>query len=80
MDYVAGRRSTKLIFARFTSMRILWNVELDNGDNNGDNIDTSILMIMKMVGWPDLDGDIRISSQGNLWKEIKFYEERILTR
>ena len=44
MDYVAGRRSTKLIFARFTSMRILWNVELDDGDNNGDNIDTSILI------------------------------------
>ena len=41
MDYVAGRRSTKLIFARFTSMRILWNVELDNGDN----IDTSILIL-----------------------------------
>ena len=80
MDYIAGRRSTKLIFARFTSMRIVWNVELGDGDNNGDNIDTSILMIMKMVGWPDLDGDIRISSQGNLWKEIKFYEERILTR
>ena len=80
MDYVAGRRSTKLIFARFTSMRILWNVELDNGDNNGDNIDTSILMIMKMVGWPDLDGDTRVFSQGNLCKEIKFYEERILTR
>ena len=55
-------------------------MELGDGDNNGDNIDTSILMIMKMVGWPDLDGDIRISSQGNLWKEIKFYEERILTR
>ena len=45
MDYVAGRRSTKLIFARFTSMRILWNVELDDGDNNGDNIDTSILIL-----------------------------------
>ena len=44
MDYVAGRRSTKLIFARFTSMRIVWNVELDDGDNNGDNIDTSILI------------------------------------
>ena len=44
MDYVAGRRSTKLIFDRFTSMRILWNVELDDGDNNGDNIDTSILI------------------------------------
>ena len=44
MDYVAGRRSTKLIFARFTSMRNLWNVELDDGDNNGDNIDTSILI------------------------------------
>ena len=44
MDYIAGRRSTKLIFARFTSMRIVWNVELDDGDNNGDNIDTSILI------------------------------------
>ena len=44
MDYVAGRRLTKLIFARFTSMRNLWNVELDDGDNNGDNIDTSILI------------------------------------
>ena len=44
MDYVAGRRSTKLIFARFTSMRNLWNVELGDGDNNGDNIDTSILI------------------------------------
>ena len=45
MDYVAGRRLTKLIFARFTSMRNLWNVELDDGDNNGDNIDTSILIL-----------------------------------
>ena len=45
MDYVAGRRLTKLIFARFTSMRNLWNVELDDGDNNGDNIDTSILIV-----------------------------------
>ena len=45
MDYGAGRRSTKLIFARFTSMRNLWNVELDDGDNNGDNIDTSILIL-----------------------------------
>ena len=44
MDYVAGRRLTKLIFARFTSMRNLWNVELGDGDNNGDNIDTSILI------------------------------------
>ena len=44
MDYGAGRRSTKLIFARFTSMRNLWNVELGDGDNNGDNIDTSILI------------------------------------
>ena len=25
-------------------MRNLWNVELDDGDNNGDNIDTSILI------------------------------------
>ena len=35
--------STELIFARFTSMRInfLWDVELDNGDN----IDTSILIL-----------------------------------
>ena len=23
----------------------LWNVELDNGDNDGDNIDTSILIV-----------------------------------
>ena len=45
MDYVAGRRLTKLIFARFTSMRNLWNVGLDDGDNNGDNIDTSILIL-----------------------------------
>ena len=45
MDYVAGRRATKLIFARFTSMRNLWNVELGDGDNNGDNIDTSILIV-----------------------------------
>ena len=44
MDYVVGRRLTKLIFARFTSMRNLWNVEVDDGDNNGDNIDTSILI------------------------------------
>ena len=77
MDYVAGRRSTKLIFARFTSMRILWNVELDDGDNNGDNIDTSILILNENEdgGLAGLGWRYPCLLPGNLCKEAtrRFY-------
>ena len=69
----------------------MWNVELDNGDNDGDNIDTSILILND-------NGDGGLAGLGRRYPwllpgkfmegggaeilliVIKFYEERILAR
>ena len=66
-------------------------VELDNGDNNGDNIDTSILILndngdggLTGLGWKYpwlLPGKFMEGGGAEiLLIVIKFYEERILAR